>query len=308
MRPAASGTARGATRLGTTRVGGPETSEGAVDWAADLQTIRFRKADGVAHVTLDRPDRLNAFDATMLRELRTAWRALRVDDEVRAIVLDAAGDRAFCTGIDRDFALGPDQGGRAGGDDVAIGAVGGPFHFDDPGEWLGPKANDLWKPVVAAVRGMACGGAFYLLGEVDVIICSEDATFFDPHVTYGMAAVFESVHLLQRLPLGEVLRMQLTGAHERLGAQRALQLGLVSEVVPGAELDDAAQRLAEVIASQPALAVQATLRTVWAAQDLPRPQALAMSTPLVEAGNTQESLDEGQALFASGVRITPRIR
>ncbi len=281
-------------------------------WADDLQTIRFRKANGVAHVTLARPDRLNAFDGTMLRELRTCWRALRADDEVRVIVLDAEGDRAFCTGIDRDFALGDDPGGRnsstPGGDEVTIGAVGGPFHFDDPGEWLGPKANDLWKPVIAAVQGMACGGAFYLLGEVDVIICSDDATFFDPHVTYGMAAVFESVHMLQRMPLGEVLRMQLTGAHERIGAARAHQIGLVSEVTTVGDLDGAAQALAEIIAAQPPLAIQATVRTIWAAQDLPRPQALAMSTVLVEAGNTQESLDEGQAFFASGKRITPRVR
>lgn len=281
-------------------------------WSDDLQAIKFRKADGVAHVTLARPDRLNAFDATMLQELRTCWRALRADDEVRVIVLDAEGERAFCTGIDRDFALGDNPGGRddaePGDEAVTIGAVGGPFHFDDPGEWLGPKANDLWKPVIASVRGMACGGAFYLLGEVDVIICSDDATFFDPHVTYGMAAVFESVHMLQRMPLGEVLRMQLTGAYERVGAARAHQIGLVSEVVAPDELDAAAQRLADIIAAQPPLAIQATLRTIWAAQDLPRPQALALSTVLVEAGNTQESLDEGQAFFASGKRITPRIR
>lgn len=264
-----------------------------------METIEFRKADGVAWVTLNRPDRLNAFDATMLQELRQTWRALRTDDEVRAIVLDAAGDRAFCTGIDRDFAF---------GDEMTIGAVGGPMHFDDPGEWLGPKSNDLWKPVIASVRGMACGGAFYLLGEVDIIVCSDDATFFDPHVTYGMAAVFESVHMLQRMPLGEVMRMQLMGAYEHLSAQRAHQIGLVSEVVAPDDLAEAAAFVARTIASQPALAVQATVRTIWAAQDLARPQALAMATPLVEAGNTQASLDEGQALFASGKRVTPRIR
>lgn len=275
-----------------------------------METIGFRKSDGVAWVTLNRPDRLNAFDATMLRELRATWRALRSDDDVRAIVLDAAGDRAFCTGIDRDFALGDDPGGRGGtgDDDVTIGAVGGPMHFNDPGEWLGPKSNDLWKPVIASVQGMACGGAFYLLGEVDIIVCSEGATFFDPHVTYGMAAVFESVHMLQRMPLGEVLRMQLLGAHEHLSAQRAHQIGLVSEVLATEDLAEAAARLAATIASQPTLAVQATVRSVWAALDLPRPQALALSAALVEAGNTQASLEEGQARFASGERVTPRVR
>ena len=269
---------------------------------AEFSTIRYRSDGGVAWVTLNRPDVLNAFNTQMLEELRSVWRAARTDDGVRCIVLDAEGDRAFCTGVDRAEAMGADTGARE------FGAVGGPFHFDDPGEWLGPKSNDLWKPVIAAVRGIACGGAFYLLGEVDVIIAAEDATFFDPHVTYGMAAVFESVHMLQRMPLGEVLRMQLTGAHERVSAQRAYEIGLVSEVVGVGDLAGAAERLARVIASQPALAVQATLRTVWAAQDLPRHQALDAGVALVAAGNTPEQLAEGQAVFESGQRVEWRLR
>lgn len=273
---------------------------------AELTTIRRRQEDGVAWVTLDRPDRLNAFDATMLTELRATWRDLRSDGDVRAIVLDAAGDRAFCTGVDRDWVLA--AGGRDDRSAVRIGEVGTPFQFDDPGEWLGPKANDLWKPVVAAVRGMACGGAFYLLGEVDVIVASEDATFFDPHVTYGMAAVFESVHALQRLPLGEVLRLQLLGAHERMSAARAHQLGFVSEVVPATDLAEAAAWVARTIASQPPLAVQATLRTIWTANGLGRRDALDVAAPLVAAGNTPEALADGQRAFASGERITPRVR
>ena len=108
--------------------------------------------------------------------------------------------------------------------------------YNDPGVNINPKTNDLWKPIVAAVNGMACGGALYMLGESDIIIAAEHATFFDPHVTYGMVAGFESVHLLQKLPLGEVLRIMLLGAWERMSAERAHQMGLVSEVVPQAEL------------------------------------------------------------------------
>jgi enoyl-CoA hydratase/carnithine racemase len=114
--------------------------------------------------------------------------------------------------------------------------------------------------------------------------------------------------MLQRMPLGEVLRMQLTGAHERVSAQRAYEIGLVSEVVEEAELPAAAERLARVIASQPPLAVQATLRSVWAAQDLPRRQALDAGVPLVEAGNSPETLAEGQRRFAAGERVEWRLR
>ncbi|HEX9765322.1 MAG TPA: enoyl-CoA hydratase/isomerase family protein [Nitriliruptorales bacterium] len=267
----------------------------------DFETISWTVAGGVGHLTLNRPDVHNAFNGQMLDEIQSVWRAARTDEDVRAIVLDAAGGKAFCTGIDRNAVLGDAA-------DMQIGAVGGPFHFDDPGEWLGPKTNDLWKPVIAAVDGMAAGGAFYLLGECDIIICSDRATFFDPHVTYGMAAVFESIHLLQRVPLGEALRIQLTGAHERVTAETALRIGFVSEVVPVDELEVAAMRLATIIASQPAQAVQGTLRAVWAAQDLPRTAALDMAIPLIEAGNSPDALAAGQRAFESGERVEPRLR
>jgi len=266
-----------------------------------FETITYEVEDRVATVTLNRPDVLNAFDSRMMDELAQVWRNLRIDDEVRCAILTAAGDRAFCTGIDRSETM--------GGGEKTIGSRGGPMHFDDPGARVGPKTNDLWKPVVAAVNGMACGGAFYMLGEVDVIIAAESATFFDPHVTYGMAAVFESMHMLQKMPLGEVLRMQLMGSHERLSAQRAYEIGLVSEVVPDGELRNAALRVASVIASQPALAVQATLRSIWAANELSREQALTIAgTGFIAAGTSMESIAEGQESFASGKRVDWRLR
>ena len=126
----------------------------------------------------------------------------------------------------------------------STGPVSTPFMYNDPGININPKTNDLWKPIVTAVNGMACGGALYLLGESDVIVAAEHATFFDPHVTYGMVAGFESTHLLQKLPLGEVLRLMLLGAWERMSAERAHQMGLVSEVVPAAELMERAMWVA----------------------------------------------------------------
>src|SRR5580700_10886902 len=98
----------------------------------------------------------------MQRELKDVWRSLRRNDDVRCVVLTGAGDKAFCTGIDRTETMGD---GSAEVDDKVVGSRGTPFMFDDPGENICPKQNDLWKPVIAAVNGMACGGAFYLLGE-----------------------------------------------------------------------------------------------------------------------------------------------
>jgi enoyl-CoA hydratase/carnithine racemase len=271
----------------------------------EFETLGYEAADGVARVTLDRPDALNAFDPVMMTELQRCWRALRADDSVRAIVLTGAGDRAFCTGLDRTAVTPGDVP-----DDAPIGFRGlTPMHFDDPGELISPKTSgDLWKPIVAAVNGMACGGAFYLLAECDILIAAESATFFDPHTTYGMAAVYEPMMMLQRMPLGEVLRMALLGAHERMSAGRAHEIGMVQEVVPAADLLAAAHDVAARIASQPPLSVQATLRAVWYAQELGYRQALTVAKTLVPLGTDAASLAEGQELFESGKRIDWRLR
>jgi enoyl-CoA hydratase/carnithine racemase len=264
-----------------------------------LTTIRYEAADGVATVTLDRPDRHNAFTATMCEELAATWVHIREDRAVRAVVLTAAGEKAFCTGIDRD---------EVPSDESGVEYTFDPFTYVDPGTRLGPRVNECWKPVVAAVNGMACGGAFYLLGEVDIIIAAEHATFFDPHVTYGMPAVYEPIQMLHRMPFGEVLRMSLLGNHERIGSARALEIGLVSEVVPGAELQAAAHRVAAAIASQPPTAVQATLRTLWMAREVSRAQATSVGNTFLHLAMTEQALAEGQAVFSSGQRIEPRVR
>ena len=110
---------------------------------------------------------------------------------------------------------------------------------------------------------MAAAGAFYWLNEVDVIICSDDATFFDTHTSYGKVAALEPIGLLRRIPLGEVMRMALFGLDERIGAERALQIGLVSEVVERSALWPRAHELGRRLASKPPLAVQGTVKAVW---------------------------------------------
>jgi enoyl-CoA hydratase/carnithine racemase len=277
-----------------------------------FETLGYEETDGVAWVTLDRPEVYNAFNAVMQRELRTLWRALRRHDDVRVVVLTGAGDKAFCTGIDRNEALGDTSGDATAGEDgepVHVGAGTTPFMFDDPGEDLGPKTCDLWKPVIGAINGMACGGAFYLLGEVDFMIATEQATFFDPHVTYGMAAAFEPLQMTGRMPFGELARLTLLGASERMSAQRAHQIGLVSELAADvAELREKAGWAARAIADSPPLAVQGSLRALWAGRDMGRSQALALGYAFVGLGNSAEALAQGQERFASGARLDWRLR
>ncbi|QGV80071.1 enoyl-CoA hydratase/isomerase family protein [Streptomyces ficellus] len=246
-------------------------------------TVRVTAEDGVAVVTLDRPDRHNAIDLDTADRLAAVWRELRYDDAVRAVVLTGAGGRAFSTGIDRA---------------ARVPQPPSPYSVDDPLLTIGPKANDLWKPVVAAVEGMACGGAFYLLGECEFVVASRGATFFDPHTTYGMVSAYEAVLMAQRMPYGEVARMSLMGTAERVSARRAYETGLVSELTEPGGAVAAACRAAAVVAAYPTGAVQGTVRAVWAAREAARDRALALAPHLIALGNLpaerQAALFEGR--------------
>jgi enoyl-CoA hydratase/carnithine racemase len=266
---------------------------------ADYETLLVTKDDGVAWVSLNRPEVRNAINLKMQAELHELWHGFRYDDDVRCVVLAGEGD-AFCTGIDRAEAISDDAT-----DAIAEGNYPGyptPWMYDDPGRDVGPKSVDLWKPVIAAVQGMACGGAFYMLGEVEFIIAADDATFFDPHVTYGMTAAFEPVQMLSKMPFHEIMRMSLLGVHERMSAERAREIGLVSEVVPRANLHERAGAVAQIIADSPALAVQGTMRALWTALEVPRTQAIGLANLFTRIGSDAAAFKEGQERFASGER------
>ncbi|MEV4739989.1 enoyl-CoA hydratase/isomerase family protein [Streptomyces sp. NPDC049555] len=234
-------------------------------------TLRVeRRDDGVALVTLDRPERHNAIDPDTAEALTATWHGFRYDESVRAVVLTGTGDRAFCTGFDRS---------------ADVPQPASPYSVDDPLRSIGPKSCDLWKPVVAAVGGMACGGAFYLLGEAEFVIASENASFFDPHTSYGMVSAYESVYMAQRMPFGEAARMALMGTAERLSARRAYETGLVTEVTAPGGATAAALRAAAVIASYPTEPVQGTVRALWAAQEATRAHALSLAPHLIGPGN-----------------------
>lgn len=239
--------------------------------ADDYQTLLIEKYDDrVAVVTINRPEAMNSFDLRMIEEFSRLWRALAEDESVNAIVLRASDGRCFSPGVDV----------RKGENVTRSDNI---WNKSDPGEGLGPKFNRCWKPVICAVHGMAAGGAFYWINESDIVICSEEATFFDPHVTYGMTAALEPIGLTYRMPLGDVLRMALLGNDERIGAGTALRIGLVSEIVTREALWDRARELAAKIAAKPAIATQGTVRAIWESLDLPRSVALArgLSYPLL---------------------------
>jgi enoyl-CoA hydratase/carnithine racemase len=243
-------------------------------------TITYEtSADRVATITLNRPEVLNAFDRQMCEEVRVAWRLVKDDPSVNAVVLRAEGDRAFCAGLDTKKPYGQP-------DDV--------WNHEDPGELLSPKWQQVWKPVVCAVQGICTAGAFYFLNESDVVICSPEATFFDSHVTYGMVSALEPVGLMRRVGLAQTLRIALSGNDERVTASTALHIGLVTEVVDRDQLWSRAHAIASSIAAKPSAATQGTVRAIWESLDRPYRAAMEQGLIYTRVGNPlgQAQLDE----------------
>ena len=248
-------------------------------------------ASHVATITLNRPDSLNAFNRTMCREMAEAWHIVKLDESVNAVVLRAAGARAFSAGLDVKSSYGqPDN----------------VWNHEDPGEALSPKWQKLWKPVVCAVQGMCTAGAFYFVNESDVVICSEDATFFDSHVSAGLVCALEPIGWMRRVGLGETLRIALMGNDERVGADTALRIGLVSEVVSPDRLWARAHEIATAIAAKPPSATQGTVKAIWESLDKPYRAALEQNLIYTRLGNPL-----GQAELAArgnGDAAKPRVR
>jgi E-phenylitaconyl-CoA hydratase len=238
----------------------------------NLHTIGFAVTDHVATVALDRPEKMNSFTEQMAGELAAVWARVRDDDDIRVAVLCANGDRAFCTGIDVS------EGTWWTHKSI--------FSQEDPGELLGPKAHRVWKPVIAALHGIVAGGAMYFVNECDFAICSETATFFDPHANAGIVSALEPMGMLALgVPYGEVMRWALLGSEERISAQTALRIGIVTEVVPDDQLRSRATELAGEIAARRPLGVQGTVRAMWEARDLPPSTAARHGKFYTDLGN-----------------------
>jgi enoyl-CoA hydratase/carnithine racemase len=257
----------------------------------DFETIRYEtSADKVATITLNRPEVLNAFDRQMCEEVRAAWRLVKDDPAVHAVVLRAEGDRAFCAGLDTKKPYGQP-------DDV--------WNHEDPGELLSPKWQQVWKPVVCAVQGICTAGAFYFVNEADIVICSDDATFFDSHVTYGLVSALEPVGLMRKVGLAETLRIALSGNDERVTAETALRISLVTEVVPRRELWERAHEIAAAIARKPSAATQGTVRAIWESLDRPYRAAMQQGLIYTRVGNP---IGQAEVAERGPDRPTPRSR
>jgi enoyl-CoA hydratase/carnithine racemase len=221
------------------------------------QTLVVERRGPVGWLIFDRPDQGNAMNAQMLTELEVAWNELNEDPSVRAIVNTGNG-RVFQTGVDlkqisTDLDAMREHSRRTKRAELRFTA----WH------------NHVWKPVIAAVNGVCAGGGLHFVADADVAIASSDATFVDPHVSLGQVTAYEAIGLLRKMPAEAVMRMALVGRHERIGVDRAYQLGMISQIVhPPDQLQDEAQMLAEKMARNSPAAMAATKRALWGALEV----------------------------------------
>jgi enoyl-CoA hydratase len=219
----------------------------------NYETLRVERHGPVGWLVFNRPEHGNAMDARMMAELERAWRELDADSDVRVIVNTGAG-RVFQTGLDvvqlsKDRDALREQSRRT-------------KHFTLK---LTAWHNEVWKPVIAAVNGVCAGGGLHFIADADIVIVAADASFLDPHVSVGQVSAYETIALVKKSPMEAILRMALTGAHERLSAERAYALGICSQVVASGALRDAAQALGERISQNSPAAMADAKRALWAA-------------------------------------------
>lgn len=222
----------------------------------------------VGWIVFNRPESGNALNAGMFARLPGAWRELDADPDIGAIVVTGRGT-AFQTGLDM-AALARDPDSLRETTRQTRNA-----RLELTGWHMGVQT-----PVIAAVNGVCAGGGLHFVVDADIVIASMTATFLDPHVSVGQASSWEAIGLTTRIAATVAARLVLTGRHERLTAARALQIGLVGEVVEPEKLTERAQRLGEILADSDRERIRAVKRALWTAQEMGRSAA----TDLITAG------------------------
>jgi len=246
-----------------------------------FDNLLLSRDGAVATLTINRP-KVNALNGATLAQLQTAFEELRADDTVRAVVLTGAGDKAFVAGADINelAVLTPAQGKEH--------ARHGQRIFD--------LIETLGKPVIAAVNGFALGGGCELAMACTLRIAADTAIFGQPEINLGIIPGYAGSQRLPRLVgKGRALELLLTGDH--ITAARAYEIGLVNKVVPAAELLEAANVLAQVLAGKAPIAVRYIIEAVNHGLDMPLAQGQFLESTLFGAIASTDDTKEGTSAF-----------
>jgi enoyl-CoA hydratase/carnithine racemase len=255
---------------------------------AEFETVRFDIAQRVATITLNRPERKNAMNQQLKDELRECWKQVRADPDIWVAIITGAGE-AFSSGADvQSLATGAFAKADRWRELAMIEGI-----IDLPT----PRRQRVHKPVIAAVNGVVAGFSLDLVTESDIPIASDQAYFVDPHVSIGYVSSHEMVNMARRVPVAVALRMALLGSRERMSAQRAYEVGLVTEVVPHAKLMHRARELADMLLTNSPLAVWGTKMAMLQGLGLPIAQAEEIAAGYLEVVEQSDDHQEGPRSF-----------
>ena len=247
------------------------------------EALLFEVADGVATITINRPERRNALSWTVMSELRTAFEAAKADPSVRVVVLTGAGDKAFCAGADL-------TGMRA---DAGWAEV-----HEGRGE-LARLFRAMWelgKPIVARVRGYALAGGFGLCLACDFVVAADDAQFGTPEIDVGLWPYMITVPLQRSMPPKVALELMMTG--RRVKAAEAVRIGFVNRVVPVDELDAAVAELTATLAAKSPAIMKLGRDSFYAVWDQSAEDALKLLHSMLTITSATDDAAEGIAAFA----------
>ena len=252
------------------------------------ETLIVEKRGRIGWLIFNRPEVLNAFNMKMGAELSRAWRQLEEDDGVSVIVTTGAG-RAFQTGADmRETA---DAGGMEG-------RVSTMAEEDRPKGGMTARTNDVWKPVIAAVNGACAGAGLHFIVDADMVVASTAAFFTDTHTTVGQVSALEPIGLIGRIPFESIMRLVLMGRHERFSPQRALEIGLIGQILDAEGFEDAVQEVAEKVASNSPTTMMASKKAIWNTLECGRAEALEYGMQMVKELWDHPDNVEGPTAFA----------
>jgi len=243
--------------------------------------VLYDVADGVATLTINRPERRNSMTQAVVQGLRALVARAGADDSVRVLVLSGQGDRAFCSGVDLS---GGDEGGFLG-DHAGRGELPGLF-------------NDLWglgKPTIARVRGFALAGGFGLALACDLVVAADDAVFGAPEVNVGLWPYVITVPLVRSMPPKLALELMMTG--RRVGAEEARSIGFVNRVTSAGGLDAAVADLVRQLGAASPLVMKMGRDSFYSVWDLPAEAALRYLHAQLSLTTLTEDAREGMAAF-----------
>lgn len=249
-----------------------------------MASVEVTVENGVATVTLNRPEAMNAVDPDMRQLLHRVWARVASDDAIRVAIITGAGERAFCTGSDLKRTMPSDDAfARTLFGQEQTGAINAGLTMD--------------KPLIAAVNGYAMGGGMELALACDIRICADNAQFALSEVKVGSLPGSGGTQRLPRtVPMSDAMLMLLTG--DRVDAPEAYRLGLVSKVVPLDRLMEAAQEIARKIADNAPLSVRAIKRLVRLGMDMPLAHAVDVERYAFGLLYGSEDRIEGRKAFA----------